>query len=98
MAAAIFSAGAAGAASELHVRKQWPVGGTGGWDYLTLNAAGSRLFVSRGTRVDVIDTQTGKIIGSIPDTGGVHGIALDEAGNRGYTSNGRADTVTAFDF
>ena len=97
VAATIFSAGAAGAASGLHVTKQWPVGGTGGWDYLTLNAAGSRLFVSRGTRVDVIDTQTGKIIGSIADTGGVHGIALDEPGNRGYTSNGRADSVTAFD-
>ncbi len=97
MAAAIFSAGAAGAASELHVRKQWPVGGAGGWDYLTLNESGSRLFISRGTRVDVIDTQTGKIVGSIANTGGVHGIALDEPGNRGYTSNGRADTVTAFD-
>ena len=97
LAAMILSAGAAGAASGLHVTKQWPVGGTGGWDYLTLNAAGSRLFVSRGTRVDVIDTQTGKITGSIADTGGVHGVALDEAGNRGYTSNGRADSVTAFD-
>jgi YVTN family beta-propeller protein len=97
VAATIFSAGTAGAASGLHVTKQWPVGGTGGWDYLTLNASGSRLFVSRGTRVDVIDTHTGKITASIPNTGGVHGIALDETGNRGYTSNGRADTVTAFD-
>jgi YVTN family beta-propeller protein len=97
VAAMILSAGALGAASGLHITQQWPVGGTGGWDYLTLNGSGSRLFVSRGTRVDVFDTQTGKIAGSIPNTNGVHGIALDETGGRGYTSNGRADTVTAFD-
>jgi YVTN family beta-propeller protein len=97
VATMIFSAGALSAASGLHITKQWPVGGAGGWDYLTLNDSGSRLFVSRGTHVDVIDTQTGKIAGSIANTNGVHGITLDEAGNRGYTSNGRADTVTAFD-
>lgn len=96
-AAMICGAGAVDAASALHVTQQWPVGGSGGWDYLTLNASGTKLFVSRGTRVDVIDTQTGKVTGSIANTNGVHGIALDEAGNRGYTSNGRADTVTSFE-
>ncbi len=79
------------------VVQRWKVGGAGGWDYLTLDAAGDRLFVSRGTHVDVMDTQSGKIVGTIPNTYGVHGIALAEDLHRGYTSNGRADSVTMFD-
>ena len=79
------------------VVQRWKVGGAGGWDYLTLDAAGDRLFVSRGTRVDVVDTQSGKIVGTIASTNGVHGIALAEDLRRGYTSNGRADSVTMFD-
>jgi YVTN family beta-propeller protein len=76
--------------------QRWNVGGSGGWDYLTLDSA-QRLFVSRGTRVDVMDTQSGKVIGSIADTKGVHGIALAENLKRGFTSNGKADSVTVFD-
>jgi YVTN family beta-propeller protein len=79
------------------VIQRWRMGGAGGWDYLTLDAAGDRLFVSRGNRVDVVDTRSGKIVGAIPNTNGVHGIALAEDLRRGYTSNGRADTVTMFD-
>ena len=91
------SAAAAPANSDLQVVQRWKVGGAGGWDYLTLDAAGKRLFVSRATRVDVISTDTGKVIGSIPNTQGVHGIALAEDSKRGYTSNGKADSVTMFD-
>lgn len=76
---------------------RWVLGGDGGWDYLTLDPKGTRLFISRGTRVDVVDTGSGKVVGSIPDTNGVHGIALDPQGHRGYTSNGKADSVTVFD-
>jgi DNA-binding beta-propeller fold protein YncE len=79
------------------VVQRWKLGGAGGWDYLTLDAAGDRLFVSRGTHVDVVNTQSGKIVGTIPNTNGVHGIALAEDLHRGYTSNGRADSVTMFD-
>jgi YVTN family beta-propeller protein len=79
------------------VLQKWALGGSGGWDYLTLDAATERLFISRGTRVDVISTNSGKVIGSIPDTLGVHGIALAAGLKRGYTSNGRANTVTVFD-
>ncbi|HEX3849298.1 MAG TPA: hypothetical protein VHV81_18090 [Steroidobacteraceae bacterium] len=79
------------------VEKRWPVGGEGGWDYLTVGETGSRLFVSRGTRVDVLDTSSGAIIGSILNTDGVHGIAIAPELERGFTSNGRADSVTAFD-
>jgi len=79
------------------VVKRWPIGGAGGWDYLALDASGRRLFVTRDTRVDVIDTGSGSIIGSITDTAGAHGVALAPQLKRGYVSNGRAATVTAFD-
>ncbi|MEP6885945.1 MAG: YncE family protein [Gammaproteobacteria bacterium] len=83
--------------TSLSVVQRWMVGGVGGWDYLTLDAAGNRLFMSRSTRVDVVDTRSGKIVGTIENTQGVHGIALAEELHQGYTSNGRADSVTMFD-
>ena len=91
------TSGSAPANSGLQVLQRWKVGGAGTWDYLTLDAAGKRLFVSRSTRVDVISTDSGKVIGTIPNTLGVHGIALAEDTKRGYTSNGKADSVTVFD-
>lgn len=95
------AAGAAAAAEsapeKMSVLQQWKLGGQGGWDYLTLDSSARRLFVSRGTHVDVVATDSGKIIGTIPDTNGVHGIALAEDLKRGYTSNGKADSVTVFD-
>jgi YVTN family beta-propeller protein len=80
----------------LAVLQHWKLGGAGGWDYLAVDAKG-RLFISRSTRVDVVSVESGKLLGSIPDTQGVHGIAFAPALNRGFTSNGRANTVTAFD-
>jgi YVTN family beta-propeller protein len=71
--------------------------GEGGWDYLTFDPAGKRLFVSRATRVMVIDPATGTVITEIPDTPGVHGIALAQELGRGFTSNGRDNSVTVFD-
>lgn len=89
---------AAGAsASNMEVLQHWKLGGDGGWDYLTMDSAKHRLFISRATRVDVVSIETGKLIGSIPGTQGVHGIALAHALKRGFTSNGRANSVTAFD-
>jgi YVTN family beta-propeller protein len=85
------------AAPKMEVLQHWKLGGAGGWDYLTADPAKGRLFISRGTRVDVISTDSGKLLGSIPDTQGVHGIALAKALNRGYTSNGRANSVTVFE-
>jgi len=93
--AALVTAGAF-ADSGLQVLERWKIGGGGGWDYLTVDAA-HRLFLSRGTQVDVVDTHTGTLIGTIPNTQGVHGIALAPDLHRGFTSNGRADSVTAFD-
>ena len=89
-------AAAAQADSAMQVVQRWKIGGAGGWDYLTVDSM-HRLFLSRGTQVDVVDTQTGKVLGTIPNTQGVHGIALAPDLHRGFTSNGRADSVTAFD-
>ncbi len=90
-------AGAASADPKIQVVQRWQIGGAGGWDYLTVDPGQDRLFISRATRVDVISTESGKLIGSIPDTLGVHGIALANSLKRGYTSNGRANSVTVFD-
>jgi DNA-binding beta-propeller fold protein YncE len=89
--------GEAAAAPKMALLQHWKLGGAGGWDYLTIDSAKHRLYISRGTRVDVLDIQSGKVVGSIPDTQGVHGIALADGLNRGYASNGRANSVTAFD-
>jgi YVTN family beta-propeller protein len=96
LAAGTFAA-AAPAASDLQVLQRWKLGGAGGWDYLTLDAAGRHLFLSRATHVDIVDTASGEVIGTVPNTQGVHGIALAEDLKRGFASNGKADSVTAFD-
>ncbi|MGA9422113.1 MAG: YncE family protein [Rhodanobacteraceae bacterium] len=76
---------------------RFPIGGPGGWDDLNLDPTSNRLFVSRFDRVVVLDAASGKPLGTIPDTEGVHGIALAPDLGRGYTSNGHADSVTEFD-
>src|ERR1700747_1814770 len=75
-----------------HVVTTYKVGGEGGWDYLTADAGARRLYISRGTHVIVLDLDSGKNIGDIPDTPGVHGIALAPDLGRGVTSNGREGT------
>src|SRR5438093_1802311 len=81
----------------LHVIKTYKVGGEGGWDYLKADAESRRLFISRATHVIVMDMDSGKVVGDILDTPGVHGIALANELGRGFTSNGREGTVTIFD-
>lgn len=80
-----------------HVQKSISVGGDGGWDYLTADRASHRLYISRGTHVVVVDLEQEKVVGDIPNTPGVHGIALAPRLGRGFTSNGRENTVTVFD-
>jgi len=77
--------------------KKVAVPGTGGWDYLTVDAAGRRVFISHSTQVDVLDADAYTVIGTIPDTPGVHGIALAPEFGRGYISAGKADAAVAFD-
>lgn len=85
------------AATGYHVLRTFEVGGEGSWDYLTFDTEGHRLFVSRSTHVMVIDPDSGKVIGDIPNTNGVHGIALASDLGRGFTSNGKDGTATIFD-
>jgi YVTN family beta-propeller protein len=74
-----------------------PIGGDGGWDYVTADPASSRLYISRGNRIVVLDTASDKVVGELPETKGVHGVALASALGRGFTSNGGDDSVTIFD-
>ena len=74
-----------------------PIGGEGGWDYLSVDPAGRRLYVSHGTQVDVVDLLTRKVVGTIPNTPGVHGIEVVPAANRGYITCGRTNQCVVFD-
>jgi DNA-binding beta-propeller fold protein YncE len=86
----------AGQSPHYHQVASYAVGGDGGWDYLVAGP-GHRLFISRGTHVMVVDENTGRVVGDVPGTAGVHGIAFSIKHNRGFTSNGRANSVTEFD-
>jgi YVTN family beta-propeller protein len=80
-----------------HLAATHVLGGDGGWDYLSIDPATKHLFISRSTRVMVVDPQTATVVGEIPDTPGVHGIAIADDLGKGFTSNGRDGTVTVFD-
>jgi DNA-binding beta-propeller fold protein YncE len=79
------------------VVKKIPIAGTGSWDYLTVDEAARRLYVSHGTQVDVIDIDALTVVGNVPKTPGVHGVAIAPELGRGFVSNGQASTVTIFD-
>lgn len=87
----------AAAAPGYKVVNTYKVGGDGGWDYLTADAESRRLYISRATHVIVLDLDSGKTVGDIADTPGVHGIAVAPELGRGFTSNGRENTVSIFD-
>lgn len=76
---------------------RYPVPGNGGFDYVTLDSSTRRLYLSHGTQVDVVDADSGKLIGTIPETPGVHGIAIASEFKHGFTSNGRENKVSMFD-
>jgi hypothetical protein len=77
--------------------KEIAIGGEGGWDYLIVDPATHRLYTSHATKIVVADTESGKIVGEIPDTNGVHGFAIASDLGRGFTSNGRANSSTIVD-
>ena len=79
------------------VVKTWKLGGNGGWDYLTVDSEGRRLFIARSDRVMVVDEDSGKLLAEIPDTPGVHGVALAPEFGRGFISAGGEDMVAIFD-
>jgi DNA-binding beta-propeller fold protein YncE len=80
-----------------HVNRKVEVGGDGGWDYLIFDSGARRLYVTRSTRVQVFDADSFAAVGEIPNTAGVHGVALAPELSRGFTSNGRSNTITIFD-
>ncbi|MDB5132478.1 MAG: hypothetical protein JWR02_2227 [Mucilaginibacter sp.] len=80
-----------------HVLADYPIHSTGGWDYITVDGATNRVYTSHGMQVNILNAATGDSVGFIPDTKGVHGIAIAHEFNKGYTSNGRGNNVTVFD-
>jgi DNA-binding beta-propeller fold protein YncE len=76
---------------------RYPIGGTGGFDYVTLDSSARRLYVSHATQVEVLDADSGKLLCTIADTPGVHGAAIASAFKHGFTSNGRENKVSMFD-
>lgn len=78
------------------VLNDYKISSPGGWDYILVDGSNKRVYVSHGTQVNVIST-TGDSLGYIPKTNGVHGIALVHSLNKGFTSNGRGNSVTVFD-
>src|SRR4249920_1408412 len=100
IAAAILSLGASpllAQAPSWHVSGRFAAAGDGGWDYPQTDTTNNRLYVSRGTHVMVLDLAGGAVVGDIPNTPGVHGIAIAPDVNRGFASNGRDSSVTIFD-
>jgi DNA-binding beta-propeller fold protein YncE len=100
LAAALLGAAASialAAGGHVHVARRIAIGGEGGWDALAVDAVAHRLFVTHGTHVQVVDLARDRVVGDIPDTPGVHGVALATDLGRGFTSNGRDSSVTVFD-
>ena len=80
-----------------HLTHELQIPGTEGWDLLAIDDKGNRLFVSHGTHVEVVDLSALKVVGSIADTPGVHGIAIAADLGRGYVTAGATSTVVVFD-
>jgi YVTN family beta-propeller protein len=88
---------AAPAPSGYSITKKITLPGEGSWDYLAVDQSARRLYVSHGTQVEVIDVDSESVVGNIPKTMGVHGIAVAHDLGRGFTSNGQSSSVTIFD-
>jgi len=87
----------AAGSSGYHVTKKTVLGGDGGWDYLTVDAKARRIYISRSTHVMVVDADSAALVGDIPGTNGVHGIAIASDLDKGFISDGRDANVTIFD-
>ncbi|MBV8618659.1 MAG: hypothetical protein JOY84_07350 [Curvibacter sp.] len=87
---------AAAGAADLAVLQTHRLGGEGGWDYLSYDETGRRLFIARGSHVQVVDADSGSVVGDIPATPGVHGVALAADLGKAYASNGRDNSITVF--
>ena len=86
-----------GKAPGYHLDATWKIGGVGGWDYLTVDPEAHRLYLTRGDRVEVIDTEKGTAIAEIPGLDGGHGVAIVPEVNRGFATSGKSNSVLMFD-
>lgn len=84
-------------ASEYKIANKFHIPGNGGWDYLNVDESTGRIFISHGMEVNVVDSKDGKLLATIPDTKGVHGIAIAPDLNKAFISNGRDSSVTIID-
>ncbi len=89
--------GNSGFAQGYHVLKTFPIKSSGGWDYIAVSPVNDNIYVSHGMQVNIINKNSGDSTGVIPNTEGVHGIAFAPEFHKGFTSNGRLNTVTVFD-
>ena len=96
-ACCVFVSTSAMAQAPYKVIDHWKVGGSGGWDYLLADGAAHRLYLTHNARVEVVDTQTGKLVGAVTGLKSTHGVALDPDGKRGYISDGAGNAVVIFD-
>jgi YVTN family beta-propeller protein len=85
------------AQTSFQVEDRWVIGGKGGWDYVTADPAMHRLYITHMTKVDVVDTNTGKVIGAVTGLTGCHGVVISPDGKTGFVSDGGANQVVAFD-
>lgn len=83
--------------SGYHIVKKVPLPGAGGWDYLTVDGAARRLYITHATQVLVVDADSLEVVGNIPGLSGVHGVAIAAEFGRGFITNGGTDSVTVFD-
>jgi len=83
--------------TDLHIIKTFHLASPGGWDYIEVGPVNDWLYVSHGTQVNILNKKNGDSVGVIENTTGVHGIAFDVANKKGFTSNGKINTVTVFD-
>jgi len=81
----------------LHLVKETLIGGTGGWDYLTVDSKSRRLYVTHTDKVVVLDADSLTVVGEVPNGNGLHGVAIAEGAGHGFATNGRPSTVTMFD-
>jgi DNA-binding beta-propeller fold protein YncE len=79
------------------IEQRWTIGGTGGWDYIAVDSAAHRLYIVHQTRVDVVDTNTGKVIGAVQGLTRGHGVVIAPDGKTGFASDGGANNVVVFD-
>lgn len=96
LAALLLGSSALSAQSNYKLAQKIPVGSEGGWDYLIVDEPNGRVFVSHSSMAMVVDLKTSKLVGTIPDTKGIHGIAIANDLNKGFTSNGRDSSITVF--